>query len=210
MSHIRQTLLETLSRRGPLPLDELARVARRSPMATRYHLGLLVQEGLVAANNVAHRAVVGRPQTLYALADRAHAHLPKQYDMLAAQLLAEIMRASGERATRALLRRAGRRLAETAPSLRRDARLEARLNRAVDFLSARGYLAHAEKIGGTATLHICNCPYRQVTLAYRQVCDMDIALIGGLMKSPLKIIQCLAARDAQCVFVVKPGSAQKR
>ncbi len=210
MSQIRQTILETLSQRGALPLDELARVARRSPMATRYHLGLLVDDGLVAANDVAHRAVVGRPQTLYALADRAHARLPKQYDTLAAQLLAEIMRASGEKETRALLRRAGRRLAETAPPLRRGARFDARLNRAIDFLSARGYLAHAEKSDSTTTLHICNCPYRQVTLMYRQVCDMDIALIGGLLESPLKMTQCLAARDAQCVFVVKPGSAQKR
>jgi predicted ArsR family transcriptional regulator len=210
MSLIRQTILETLSRRGPLPLDEIARATRHSTLATRYHLGLLVTRGLVAANAVAHRALIGRPQTLYALADRAHAHLPKQYDTLAEQLLGEIVRASGEKETRALLRRAGRRLAETAPPLRRGARGDARLNRAVEFLCARGYLAHVEKLGDTAMLHICNCPYHRIALAYRQVCDMDIALIGGLLESPPKMIQCLAARDAQCVFVVKPLSASKK
>jgi predicted ArsR family transcriptional regulator len=210
MSLIRRTILETLSRRGPLPLDELARATRHSVMATRYHLGLLVKDDLVAANTVAHRAVVGRPQTLYALAERAHAHLPKQYETLAAQLLVEITRASGEKETRALLRRAGRRLAATAPPLRRGARLQTRLNRATDFLCARGYLAHWEKSDDAAILRICNCPYHQVTRAYHQVCDLDIALIGALLQSPLKMTHCLAAQNAQCVFVIKPGSASKK
>ncbi len=207
MSLIRQTILETLSRRGPLPLDEIARAARHSATATRYHLGLLVAEGLVAANAVAHRASVGRPQSLYTAADRAHTHLPKQYDALAAQLLAEITHACGEKETRALLRRAGRRLAESAAPLRRGARIEARLNRAVDFLCARGYLAHWEKSAEPAALCVCNCPYRQVSFAYRQVCEMDLALIGKLLESPFKMTQCIADRDAQCVFVAKPSSA---
>ena len=207
MSLIRQTILETLSQRGPLPLSEIARAARHSATATRYHLGLLIADGLVVANAVARRTSAGRPQALYTLADRAHAHLPKQYDALAAQLLAEIMRTRGEKETRALLCRAGRRLAEIAPPLRRGARIEARLNRAVDFLCARGYLAHREKSDDPAALCVCNCPYRQVTFAYRQVCEMDIALIGKLLDSPLKMTQCIADRDAQCVFVVKPSGA---
>jgi predicted ArsR family transcriptional regulator len=210
MSLIRQTILETLSRRGPLPLDEIARATRHSATATRYHLGLLIGDGLITANNVAHRASVGRPQALYAVADRAHTHLPKRYDALATQLLAEITHACGEKETRALLRRAGRHLAETMLPLRRSVRIEARLNRAVDFLCARGYLAHWEQSADLATLYICNCPYREVMLAYRQVCEIDLALIGKLLESPLKMTQCLADRDAQCVFVIKPSSAPSK
>jgi predicted ArsR family transcriptional regulator len=115
MSNPRRVILETLSQRGPLPLAEIARAARRSPLATRYHLRLLVDAGWIVANTVAHRASVGRPQVLYTLAEPAHAQLPKQYDSLAAQLLGEMIRACGEKETRALLRRAGRQLAETAP-----------------------------------------------------------------------------------------------
>jgi predicted ArsR family transcriptional regulator len=207
MPNTRQIILETLSQHGPLPLEEIARAVRRTPLATRYHLGLLIGDGLIAANGVARRARVGRPQALYAVADRAHAHLPKQYDALATQLLAEIMCARGEKEMCAWLRRAGRRLAETAPPLRRGARIEARLNRAVDFLCARGYLARWEKSDDPVALYVCNCPYRQVTLAYRQVCEMDIALIGKLLESPLQVTRCIAHQDAQCVFVVKPSSA---
>lgn len=202
MLHPRQVILETLNQQGPLPLAEIARAARRSPLATRYHLGLLVAEGLLVADDVARRDCVGRPQTLYALAEDAHAHLPKQYVWLAAQLLEELTRARGEKETRARLRRLGRRLAESA-SPRRDARIEARLDRAVAFLSARDYAARWEKSDGDFVVWVCNCPYRQVARAQRAVCEMDRALIGELVQAPLKMSQCIAHQDAQCAFVVK-------
>jgi predicted ArsR family transcriptional regulator len=210
MLDTRRVILETLSQHGALPIDEIARAAHRATMATRYHLGLLIREGLVVANAAARNAGVGRPQTLYALADRAHAHLPKQYDALAAQLLEEIIQALGEKETRARLRRAGRRLADAAPPLRRGARLETRLNRTASFLSARGYLARWEKSDGEFALRICNCPYRQVALAHRQVCEMDRALLGGLAGLPLKMTHCIAHQDSQCVFSVKPPSALRK
>ena len=210
MSRTRQIILETLSRRGALPLDEIARAARHSPMATRYHLGLLVDDGLVVAKGSARREIVGRPQVLYALAERAHAQLPKQYEALAEQLLEEIVRALGEKETRVLMRRVGRRLAETVPPLRRSARIETRLNRAADFLSARGYLARWEKSDDALTLCVCNCPYRGVALMHRQVCEMDIALIGALVDLPIRMSRCIANQDAQCAFVVKPASALRK
>jgi predicted ArsR family transcriptional regulator len=202
MSHPRQIILETLNRQGPLPLVEIARAARRSPLATRYHVGLLLAEGLLVADDVARRDGVGRPQTLYALAEDARARLPKQYAWFALELLAEITRAHGEKETRARLRRLGRRLAETA-AFRRAARLETRLDRAVAFLSARDYAARWEKSDGDFALWVCNCPYDQVARAQRAVCEMDFALIGELTHASLKMTRCIAQRDAQCVFVIK-------
>jgi predicted ArsR family transcriptional regulator len=203
MSRTRQIILETLNHRGPLPLGEIARAARHSPMATRYHLGLLVDAGLVTANDQARREIVGRPQVLYALTERAHMQLPKRYDALAEQLLEELAGTLGEKETRALLRRAGRRLAEAAPSLRRGTRIETRAQRAADFLSARGYSARWGKSDGALTMWVSNCPYRGVALAHRQVCEMDIALIGTLVDSQIRMTRCLATQDAQCAFVVK-------
>ncbi len=209
MSDTRRVILETLSQRGMLPIDEIARAARHSVIATRYHLALLVDEGAVVAEKVAHTANVGRPQMLYALADRAHERLPKQYDSLAENLLAEISQTLNEKDTRAILRRAGKRLASTAPTLRRGARLETRLERAVDFLSARGYLARWEKTNRELALNVCNCPYRQVALAHREVCEMDVALIGELLELPMKLSQCIANQDRCCSFIVKPNAIKR-
>jgi len=209
MSNIRRIILEMLGQRGPLPIAEIARAARHSPMAMRYHLALLMDEGLVIAKDVERRATVGRPQVLYALADRAHEHLPKQYPWLAEQLLDEISKSLGAKEKRALLRRVGRRLAASAPALRRGARMESRLERAVIFLSERGYMARWEKSDSEFVLHVCNCPYRQVALIHREVCEMDIAMVSGLLDSPMKMTGCIATRDTQCSFVVKPPSATR-
>ena len=205
MPNIRKVILETLSQRGPLPIAEIARAARHSVLATRYHLGLLVGEGLVSSDTVARRSTVGRPQALYALADRAHQQLPKQYDWLAASVLAELQHTLGEKETRALLRRTGKRLAGSMPAARRGTRLVSRLERAVEFLSVRGYMAQLEKANAGLVLRICNCPYHEVARAHRQVCEMDVAMISTLLDAPMKMTQCIANQDAQCVFVIKPS-----
>jgi predicted ArsR family transcriptional regulator len=209
MSQIRRAILETLSQRGPLSINEIARLTHRSVMATRYHLGLLLDEGAVVIDTVAHHATVGRPQMVYTLANGAHQQLPKQYDVLALNLLDEVMRMLGEKEERALLRRVGKRLATAAPPLRRAARLETRLGRATDFLNQRGYLTQWQKMNGEYTLSIGNCPYRQVALTHRHVCDMDIALVGALLNVPMKMSLCIAHQDSQCVFVVKPTANKK-
>lgn len=208
MSNTRQVILETLSQRGALPIDELARATRHSALATRYHLTLLIDEGLVAADQVDHQANVGRPQVLYALADGAHEHLPKQYNWLAEQLLEEIGDSLGAKEKRTLLRRAGKRIAMTASSLRRGTRLETRLERAADFLTERGYMAHWGKNNDAYALHVCNCPYRQVALQHREVCDMDIAIVGALVDSPIKMTGCIANQDSRCSFIISPNDGR--
>lgn len=203
MSEARQALLVTLSRRGALPVGALARAIHHSTMATRYHLSLLLDAGLVVAENVAHSRTAGRPQLLYALAERGQERLPKEYHGLAEQLLQEVGNTLGERELRALLRRAGKRLAATAPPLRRGARVETRLDRAAEFLSAHGYLAHWDRWDNGYALHVCNCPYRQVALTHRQVCEMDMAMIGGLVDLPMKMTDCIASSGARCSFVLR-------
>lgn len=203
MSNVRQVILETLSQRGAVPLDELARAARHSTLAMRYHLGLLIGEGLVVAQDVARRGVVGRPQLLYALADSGHESLPKQYHQLAEQLVQEIVETQGPKEARAMLRRVGRRTAESAPPIRRGASLDARVQRAADFLSERGYFARVTKTDNALELRMCNCPYRSVAQAHREVCEMDVAMVGALVNAPMKMTQCLANCDCACNFIIR-------
>lgn len=210
MSNTRRIILETLSQRGPLPIGEIARAVRHSPLATRYHLGLLIDEGLVQADQVDHRANVGRPQALYALADQAHEHLPKQYNWLAMHLLDEIGDSLGKKEKRALLRRVGKQIANIAPVLRKSSRIETRLQHATDFLQEHGYLARWEKIDSEYAVYVCNCPYRQVALEHREVCDMDVALIGELLKMPMKMTTCLANQGSSCSFIVRPNDNRNR
>jgi predicted ArsR family transcriptional regulator len=202
MTDVRQTILETLNERGAQSLDALARAARHSKMAVRYHLSLLMDEGLIARQEAERRGVVGRPQLRYALAEGGRERLPKQYPQLAEQLLDEIVETMGEKEARTILRRAGRRAAETAPPLRRSAGLEARVARAADFLSARGYMARWEKSNREFILRVCNCPYRQVAREHRQVCEMDNAMIVALLDAPIKMNTCAASDECGCTFTI--------
>ena len=59
-------------------------------------------------------------------------------------------------------------------------------------------------------LNVCNCPYRQVAQEHRQVCDMDVAMIGALMDTPLKMTRCIAHGDGQCQFVVSKKASSHR
>ena len=206
MSKLRQIVIETLSQAGPQPVRALARVAHLSTMAMRYHLTLLAREGLIVQQDAARQGTVGRPQSLYALADEALERLPKKYNTLAAQLLDEVGDTLGGKETRALLRRTGRRVAAAAPPLRSGAGAQARMNRAAKFLSDRGYLARWEQTHGELLLNVCNCPYRQVAQEHREVCDMDHAMIGALLDAPLKMTHCIARQDGQCRFVISKKS----
>ncbi len=210
MSKIRQAVIEILNQSGPLPADVLARLAGRSTLAMRYHLALLVREGLIVQRRTAPRGSVGRPQIAYELADSAHERLPKNYDALAAQLLDQVTETLGTKESHAMLRRVGRRIAASAPPLRAGAGIEPRMRRAARFLSQSGYMARWRKSNNELLLDVCNCPYRQVAQAHREVCDMDVAMIGALVDTPLKMTHCIANRDGQCQFVVPKISAAKR
>ncbi|MCX7839849.1 MAG: hypothetical protein N2559_10425 [Anaerolineae bacterium] len=207
--HPRSVILQTLGQRGPLTLDELARAIHRSPLATRYHLGMLKAEGLVTASAVPPRARVGRPQTLYTLTPRAHTYLPHQYDWLAQQLLDELARACGERELRAAFRRIGRRLADTAPLPYPTARLHTRVTRAVNFLCSRGYAARAEHSNEGWVLTVHHCPYQQVAHTTRAVCELDLALLDALIQVPFRMTRCIARQDTECVFVLQTVATKK-
>lgn len=209
MSKIRRVILETLGQHDALPIDALARATRHSVLATRYHLGVLINEGLVSAQPAAPAVSAGRPQMLYALADSAHEELPKQYNEFAARLLDEIADTLGEKETRTLLRRAGKKLAASAAPLRKSTRIETRLERTVDFLSARGYMAQWEKLERDYALYVRNCPYRQVALTHRQVCEMDLALVDELMDFPMRMTQSIAHHDRQCTFLIRSNRSKK-
>ena len=210
MSNIRQTVIETLSQTGALPVEALARAARLSPLAMRYHLALMAREGLIVQARAEPRGSVGRPQVIYALAERAHERLPKRYHTLAVQLLDELADSLGTKQARALMRRAGRRAADDAPPRRGQAGIVSRLNRAAAFLSERGYMARWEKSDGDLVLSVRNCPYRQVAQEHREVCDMDVAMIGALLDAPPRMTRCIARHDGQCQFVIPKKLSSKK
>ncbi len=182
MPFMRQAIIEILNARGPLPLGDVARAVHLSNLAARYHLGLLMRDGLVLAQPAGVGGRVGRPRMLYRLAEPARERLPKQYDRLAVTLLDEIVETWGTGVSVQLLRRVGRRVAVEALPLRGGLALTARIARAAKFLSERGYMPSVEG----DQLRVRNCPFRAVAREHPEVCELDIALVSALLHVPVK------------------------
>ncbi len=202
ISQIRQSILGLVSRRGSVSVDAVAHAIGLSKMATRYHLRLLARDGLIVAAPAAHCGGVGRPETLYSLAEEAYDCLPCQYNQLAEHLLGVLVASLGEQPVRTLLRRAGRDQASEAPPLEAGATMDTRITRAVRFLNRRGYACKAVRQAGSIRLVISNCPYRRVAQSHPQICEMDTEMVRTLLDIPARLSDCILSSQGQCQFEI--------
>lgn len=202
ISRIRQSILGLVSRRGSLSAEAVAQAIGLSKMATRYHLRLLVQDGLLAAHPASSHPQVGRPETLYSLAAEAYDCLPCQYNRLAEYLLDALVNAFGDQTARALLRRAGREQASEKLHLGPEEGIDARVTRAVRFLNRRGYTCKAARQTDSIRLVVSSCPYRKVARSHPQVCEMDIEMVRALLDTPVTLSKGLTPGQGQCQFVI--------
>ncbi|MBI3914727.1 MAG: Rrf2 family transcriptional regulator [Chloroflexi bacterium] len=200
MSNVRQVVLETLRKQGPLPIEEIAHSAKLSTLAMRYHLGILQEQGLITAQE-GEPCGVGRPAARFALADCACAQLPQQYGWLSASLLGELNATIGEKRTRGFLRDAGKAAAQTA-GVTKDAPPRKRVERAAKFLNQRGYMAGWKQTDDGMTINICNCPYQDVARQHPELCEMDSAMIGELVGAPVEMQCCMLSQSRTCEFRV--------
>lgn len=207
MSKIRKSILDTLSRQGPLPVREIARAVQCSEMTVRYHLAVLARSSCITAASQRPRQTVGRPQLIYGLTENACEELPKHYSGLAMELLGEITALVGRKKTRLLLHRIGQRAAGHV-SAKGDA--EARIRQTARWLSARGYMADWKKQDGQVRLRVHNCPFRQVVRSYSEVCEIDLAMLSALLGWDPRAMQCHPSDDAVCEFVLAPGRPEPK
>lgn len=103
-------------RRARLSVEEIAAALGVTDNAVRAQLTLLERDGLVQAAGVRRDGAVGKPATLYEISPEAATLFSSAYAPLLAAVLAEV----GEKLTaaelRALMKRAGHRLADGAGS----------------------------------------------------------------------------------------------
>ncbi len=207
MSRIRKSILDTLSRQGPLPVREIARAAHCSEMAARYHLAVLAKSNCIAAAKQRPRQTVGRPQLIYGLTENACEELPKHYSGLATELLGEITALVGRKKTRRLLRRIGERAAGHVSA---QGGAIVRIHRTIRWLNARGYMADWKKQDGQVRLRVHNCPFRQVVRSHSLVCEIDLAMLSALLDWDPRAMQCHSGDDAVCEFVLAPGRSEPK
>lgn len=203
MQSTRQEILEILKEDRQATVEDLARRLELTPMTIRHHLNVLQAQNLVVASKVRRSQKVGRPRLVYTLTEAAEELFPQGYGRLAHHLVSEVKDTLGAQETQAIFRRIAERIAKEAPAPTSNQSFEERLDEVKAFLEDLGFILRWEKGDEGYILTNINCPYRQVSRDYGELCIMDTELIGQLLNvEPRRTSQ--RKGDAPCCFLLVP------
>ncbi|MCA0754695.1 winged helix-turn-helix transcriptional regulator [Paenibacillus sp. N4] len=196
----RERILALLKRSGRMTAGELSRELELTEMAVRRHMYVMEREGTVTITAV--RQAMGRPLHAYELTAKADDLFPKNYHVLALDLLDEL---ADDPATSALIDRLfeGRmkKLQERYEPRMADKGLEQRVNELAVIQNASGYMVETESSqDGSYMLYEYNCPIAQVAGKYQQACKCELALFRKLLEAPVERTECLAKGGGRCSY----------
>lgn len=203
----RAALVTHLQRVGEAGVGELARHLGVSEVATRRHLGILADEDLVVARDVADGP--GRPARRYRLTDRAIRLFPQRTAAVADELLRFLEDTHGREGLRAyLLWRLERQTAQLEQQVTAED-LSDRLAQLADALSEAGFDATVDVAGDRFVLRQDHCAIYDVAKDHPEMCAYEAATFSQVLGRDVKLSrqQTRADGGTACVCCVTPRSA---
>lgn len=199
MQATRERILKILQERRQVTVYELSSALGLTSATIRHHLDTLQSEGLVERPALLRRPMPGRPQYLFKLTQAAAQHFPKKYAELAKMLFAEIQARLPSEELERVLQRIAEQFAAEFPSIPGED-FDSRVNRAVQFLNDKGYMARCTKSNAEYTLQVSNCLYRDVAQAHAQLCQIDQALVARLVQVTPHHHTRMGEDEAACIY----------
>lgn len=198
----RDRILDLLLRsEGPLSVQSLAGSLGISRNAAHQQVMALEREGLIE-RDVAIRTR-GRPSQGYRLSAAGGATFPRQYALLARQLLEELSRHLGPAELPGAMERIGISLADglrsgLAPNPSQRVEQIAGLMRRLGYESAP-----VEGPEGTE-IEAHNCVFHDLAVADPNICEVDLALLRSLSGKKVDHLRCMARGERSCRFAFRP------
>lgn len=201
----RKVLLTIMKTKGPLTVNEMAKLLGITEMAVRRHLNTLERDGLIESK--ISRQAMGRPTNLYSLSPLADELFPKNYHLLTLDLLDELQAEEGEdKVSRLFERRKQKMLDKYGPRMEgKD--LAGRVEELAEIQNASGYMVDMEKTGDGYVLNEYNCPITQVANQYNQACVCELALFERLLDADVERKECFTEGGARCSYAIKAKKA---
>jgi predicted ArsR family transcriptional regulator len=199
MQPTRQLILNHLKEHGQATVEDLAEVLHLTSVTVRHHLDILRGEGIVAEPAVRRSTSPGRPQYVFTLTEKSSAHFPKNYNALAANVLAEL-KATAPRTVNVIFEGIANRFAADAPRPAATDPLPKRLDQAIAFLNTQGYVAHWESADEGYVVYTHNCPYAGLPDNHPELCGMDSTLISRLLGAPVECAGRLTEGAHHCAY----------
>ena len=201
MIDTRQNLMQTLlhHKETGLTIDELSENLSITRNAVQQHITALERDGLVIVKG--QRSTKGRPSRTYVLSEKGYESFPRNYALLAQQMLETARDTLGEDAVETLLSHMADDLAsDLKPQLNTLNEAE-RLTAVVDIMNSLGYQASAlQNKQGIAAV---NCIYHKLAAQTRAICRYDVNLISQLTGKTIDHTCCMADGDSTCTFELR-------
>lgn len=205
----RAELVQELRRREQASVADLAAHLGISEVATRRHLGVLVDDGLVTTRTVARGR--GRPAAHYLLTEAASSLFPQRYDALAAEMLAFLTDAHGRDGLRAFLRWRMQREVDSLRDAVTAEDLHDRVAQLAAALTDAGFDASVASDGGGFTLRQQHCTIEGIAREHPEVCAYEAASFSTVLGRDVVLSrrETLADGGHACVCHIRPRTAAR-
>jgi predicted ArsR family transcriptional regulator len=159
------------------------------------------REGLIERGSAIRTK--GRPSQGYRLSAAGKSTFPRQYALLARQLLEELSRHLGPEELRVAMGRIGLSLAD---SLRSEIGSDPKemVPRIAGLMRELGYESHSIDGAAGAEIEAHNCVFHDLAMADPAICEVDLALLRSLSGKAVEHRRCMARGQRSCRFAFKP------
>jgi predicted ArsR family transcriptional regulator len=207
-SGTRREILRLMRINGGRTARQLADDLGITSMGVRRHLMTLERDGLVSAQT--KRQPAGRPTFVYQLTDEGYDTFPRNYHLLATQLLDAVRSRAGEAKVEDLF--AGRMdqlVAQYEPRMRgKD--LAGRVEELARIQDENGYMSIWEKVEGGYLLREQNCAIYRVACRFQEACQYEIELFRRLLDAEVTRVEHQAKGDLSCTYLVREKKSSAR
>lgn len=179
-----------------LSVQALATRLSISRNAAHQHVAALERDGLIERDSAIRTK--GRPSQGYRLSKTGSATFPRQYALIARQLLAEMARHLGPAELRAALRRIGGSLADSLPLEDRTIASVAGLMREL------GYESSTVETPDGPEIEARNCVFHDLAMSDPTICEVDLALLRSMTGRSVEHRRCMARGERSCRFAFTP------
>jgi predicted ArsR family transcriptional regulator len=197
----RDRILDLLLRsEDPVGVQGVSSALGVSRNAAHQHMVALEREGLIERSEAIRTK--GRPSQGYRLSAAGKATFPRQYALLARQMLGELARHLGPAELQQTLHRIGLSLAD---SLRSDmgSDPEENVRRIAGLMRELGYQSRAIDGEESAEIEAHNCVFHDLAMADPAICEVDLALLRSLSGQEVDHRRCMARGERSCRFAFR-------
>ena len=193
-------VLKAIQVRGRASIKDVAKDLGVTASAVRMQLTPLQARGAVRAEKV--RDGVGRPRYIYSVTPDAHGMLYHDDGNLTKLVLEEVARTQGPAALTGVLRKVGERLADAYREEVWSSKLEERVSAWAELLDRRGIAVEIDEAEGTYVVREYGCPYQNVALENRAVCEMERQVMATVLATGVTLTECRLDGHRGCQFTI--------